>query len=251
MISENKNYFFIFESMAFITVTTPQNIEIEYEIASIGDRMLAFIIDFFLIAAYFFICMTVFGVFDSGSTLAVVLILIPAFFYSLWNEVFFNGQSVGKRIMYIKVISLNGNAASFSQYLLRWMFRLVDLWIFSFVVGIVAMAISVKHQRIGDLIAGTTLVKTQPKFASAQTIFEPAEIENYVPAYPEVIHLSDRDMQLIKEVIINIQKHHTLHLGWEMQAKVEQVLGIKSRQHEPIDFLYAVLKDYNHLTAQL
>lgn len=237
--------------MTFINVTTPQNIEIEYEIASIGDRMLAFIIDFFLGLAYFFICMIMFNAFQAQSLIATLLILLPILSYSLWNEVFFNGQTVGKKIMNIKVISLNGNAATFSQYLLRWIFRIVDIWLFGFVVGLIAMAISSKHQRIGDLIAGTTLIKTQSKFAGAQTIFSPSPVENYVPSYPEVINLSDRDVQLIKEVVLNIQKHRTLQLGWEMQGKIEQFLQIKSRENEPIDFLYLVLRDYNHLTAQL
>lgn len=237
--------------MAKITVTTPQNIEIEYEIASIGDRMIAFIVDGFLLLGYFFIWMTIFDVFRSGSTVAYILVLSPLFFYSLWNEVFFNGQTVGKRIMHIKVISLNGKAPTFSQYLIRWIFRLVDIWLFGFVVGIIAMAISLKQQRIGDIVAGTTLIKTIPKVAAIHTIFAPVTVENYIASYPEVIQLSDHDIQLIKEVIINIQTYHTLQLGWEMQAKIENVLGIKSQQNDPIDFLYLVLKDYNNLTGQL
>ena len=55
----------------------------------------------------------------------------------------------GEKVMIIKVISLNGNQATFSQYLIRWMFRIVDIWIIGGIVALIVAATTEKHQRIG------------------------------------------------------------------------------------------------------
>src|SRR5581483_5801018 len=117
--------------MAVISITTTQNIELEYDLASLGERIVATIIDLVIIFAYFIVIAMIenFGDMFSSTSAAIVnlLLFLPVTFYSLLSETFLNGQSVGKRVMGIKVISLNGNQASFAQYLIRWLFRLVDL----------------------------------------------------------------------------------------------------------------------------
>ena len=153
--------------------------------------------------------------------------------------------------MAIKVISLNGNRPAFSQYLIRWLFRLIDLWMFSFVPAVIVIAVTEKHQRVGDLVAGTTLVKTKPKTSLEQTIYVPQVKEDYQVLYPEVINLNDRDMLLVKEVLLNVQKSGNSMLTLQTMQKIEQVLHIRSQHADPRDFLATVLGDYNHLTSKL
>ena len=240
--------------MAVISITTTQNIELEYELASLGERMVATIIDLVILIGYGIMINLLLGfsgnIFDEYGWIYLFLFL-PVTFYSLLCETFLNGQSVGKKVMGIKVISLNGNQASFSQYLIRWLFRLVDLWMFSFLVATIMVAVTEKHQRIGDLIAGTTLVKTKPRTALQQTMYTPITETNYAVNYPEVIHLNDRDMQLVKEVLISVQKTGNTILALQTMQKIEAVLNIKSHHGEPVNFLYTVLSDYNHLTSKL
>jgi uncharacterized RDD family membrane protein YckC len=241
--------------MATIAITTTQNISLEYTLASIGDRIVATLVDLGIFLAYFFVAaMFISFVGDSlGTTSSWIFIsfFLPIAFYSLLSEIFFNGQTVGKRVMGIKVISLNGNQPSFGQYLARWLFRLIDLWSFSFVVGTITIAVTEKHQRVGDLVAGTTLVKLKPKTAIQETIFTAVAPENYIARYPEVVHLKDGDMQLVKEVLNNVAKTGNTMLALQTKEKIEQVLGIMSQQPDAIDFLHTILADYNHLTAQL
>src|ERR1700761_3904377 len=151
--------------MGVIVVQTAQNIEIEYEIGGLGERILARLIDFavfipFVIALFIAaaaqmdnIALGIFG---------VVLVLIYAF-YDLVFEVFFNGQSIGKRVMKIRVISLDGARPKFSQYLLRWLFRLVDFSMTGAVCALICAAVTKNGQRLGDIVAGTALVKTKPR----------------------------------------------------------------------------------------
>jgi uncharacterized RDD family membrane protein YckC len=240
--------------MAVISITTSQNIELEYDLASLGERIVATIIDLVILAGY----MIIIGMFTSLSDgldykfgWIYLFLFLPVTFYSLLCETLLNGQSVGKKVMGIKVISLNGNPASFGQYLIRWLFRLIDLWIGSFVVAVIMIAVTEKHQRIGDLIAGTTLVKTRPRVALQQTLYEPVPDAYYVTNYPEVTQLSDNDMQLIKEVLINVQKSGNTPLATQTMEKIETVLNIRSRHDDPVAFLRTVLNDYNHITSKM
>ena len=236
--------------MSNISITTPQNIELSYELGSIGDRIVAGLIDFAIIIAY---CMVV-GIILTysnlyGNTQVVIstITFLPAMFYSLSSELLLDGQTVGKRIMKIKVLSLNGNQPAFSQYLIRWLFRLIDIWISSFLMAIIVITTSEKKQRLGDIVANTTLIKTIPRTNIQETIYVPIVANNYKVTYLEVIHLKDSDIQLIKDVLLNIEKSKNSQLSLLIMGKIENTLGIKS-QHDPLTFLYAVLNDYNYLS---
>jgi uncharacterized RDD family membrane protein YckC len=242
--------------MAVISITTTQNIELEYDLASLGERMVAAIIDIVILAGYI-ILIELFGSFSEGmfnsdiGWITFFIITLPVTFYSLWSETYLNGQTVGKKAMGIKVISLSGNQPAFSQYLIRWLFRMIDLWSSGFVLATVMVAATEKHQRLGDLVAGTTVVKTRPRTAVQQTLYMPLADTNYVANYPEVTQFSDSDMQLVKEVIINVQKSGNTMLAVQTMRKIEDVLNIRSRHEDPISFLYALLSDYNYLTSKM
>jgi uncharacterized RDD family membrane protein YckC len=236
--------------MSKISILTPQNIELEYDLASVGDRIVATIIDRLILIAYVIILIVVAMQGDfSGNIMQLYIFIasLPAMFYTLLSEVFMNGQTIGKRVMKIKVISINGNQPSFSQYLMRWLFRIVDLWMTGSIVAIIMVAVNDKRQRLGDIVAGTTLIKTTPRTTINETLYVPVAETNYKATYPEVINLKDDDIQLVKEVIINVHKSSNTMLAYQTMQKIETVLNIKS-QHEPLTFLYAVLSDYNHLS---
>ncbi len=240
--------------MAVISITTTQNIELEYELASLGERIVATIIDLAILTGYSIIINLLLGfsggIFNDAFSWTYILLFLPITFYNLLSEIFLNGQSVGKKVVGIKVISLKGNEALFGQYLIRWLFRFVDILMSFFVLATVMVAITEKHQRLGDLVAGTTLVKTKLRTALQQTMYIPVEELNYAVTYPEVINLTDRDMQLIKEVILNVQKTGNTILADQTMHKIETVLNLKTSNREPINFLYTVLRDYNYLASQ-
>jgi hypothetical protein len=118
-------------------------------------------------------------------------------------------------------------------------------------VGLIMVAATEKKQRLGDLIAGTVLVKTKSRTAINDTWYEPTTSATYHANYPEVIDLKDNDIQLIKEVISTVRRTGNTMLSLQAQQKIEQVLHIQSRHSDPMMFLQTVLSDYNHLTSQL
>ena len=242
--------------MNTISIVTSQNIELEYELGSLGDRIVGRILDLLVIVGYVLLLLVVigFGNIESvigSNPLIIIVFILPIVFYDLISELLLNGQSVGKKVMGIKVVSLNGEQPTFSQYLIRWLFRVVDFSMSSGLVALLTVLISEKKQRLGDMVAGTVLVKTNPRTLLSDTWFQPTVQQEYVVSYPEVVNLKDSDVQLIKEVLNSANRSGNVELVYKAQQKVQDVLNIKSKHLDSKEFLYAVLSDYNHLTAQL
>ncbi len=194
--------------MQTIKITTAQNIDIDYEVASLGDRILGYLIDMALFIVIF-IAAAIIGGFSAaaGETVfgvGIMVLVIAALyvFYDLLCEIFMNGQSIGKRLMKIKVISLDGSSPSIGQYFIRWLLRIIDFGISSGLAALISCVVSERNQRIGDIAAGTTVIKTQPKTSFSDLIYT-HHVENYIPVYPQVSKLSDKDISLLQEVIAN------------------------------------------------
>ncbi|MEO6914422.1 MAG: RDD family protein [Chitinophagaceae bacterium] len=239
--------------MNTIKITTSQNIELEYDLSSVGERIIAYLIDALIIGAYI-ILMFIFiysgSVYRMSETL-VYLAYLPVLFYHLLCEVLMNGQTVGKKSMKIRVISLDGASASLGQYLIRWVFRLVDFTITSGLAALVSVAVSAKRQRIGDIVAGTTLIKTIPRTTLHETLYVPRVAVDHHVQFPEVETLSDSDMQLVKEVIINVRKSGNSLLALQAAEKIEATIGVTRGHLEPMQFLLTLLADYNALTSKV
>lgn len=236
--------------MNTVKITTTQNIELEYDLASLGERVVGYIVDALIVTAYLIIILVVFmGVnLINSDGLIMFLFMFPIFFYHLLSEILMNGQSVGKKVMNIKVISLDGHQPSLGQYLIRWLFRLVDFTVTNGICALICVAVSEKKQRVGDIVAGTTVIKTVPRTALHQTIYTPVQHSEYTVSFPEVARLADKDIQLIKEVIISVNKSGNTTLAMQAAEKIKETLGIQSTM-EPMQFLQTLLVDYNQTTA--
>ncbi len=243
--------------MNTISVITSQNIELEYELASLGDRIVGRIIDLLVIAGYviIFVALIGFGRFgtfmDNNTWFMLIFFVFPMVFYHLLSEMMFNGQSLGKKIMGVKVISVSGGQASFSQYLIRWLFRVVDFSFSASLVALISVAVSEKKQRLGDIVAATTVVRMKPRTQISDTIIHGSLTDDHQVIYPEVINLRDPDVQLIKDIIRNVTQSGNVGLAFQAQQKIEKVLNIRSRHHDSKSFLNAILMDYSYLTSRL
>jgi uncharacterized RDD family membrane protein YckC len=236
--------------MQTIKVQTSQNIELEYELAGVGDRLVAYLIDFLIYVGYFILILLIAESFRGFGMWIQFILFLPILFYQLLCEVFLNGQSLGKKAKNIRVISLDGNQPNIGQYLIRWLFRILDDMIGSGIIAIVTISLSEKAQRVGDMLAGTTVVRTTSKTRIEDTIFLDT-IENYVPRYPQVTNLKDSDISLLKEVINRYIKdpNGTSPLLYKAYDKTRHILHITT-EHDPLQFLNDVVQDFNHLTSK-
>lgn len=249
--------------MSEIAINNSQNVNIIFNSASIGERMLAFLLDSGVKMAYFFIIYIIFILIfdinylfnhlDNWSVMAIVgLISLPTVLYTLVSESLMEGQTIGKRAMNIKVIKIDGYQASFGDYLIRWVFRIIDVLLMSGVIAILSIIISKKDQRLGGIASGTTVVSLKNKVNISHTILENIQ-ENYQPTFPQVIALSDNDVRIIKE---NFHKAYALNDKKMIQKlcfKISEVtkIDLESASTEThTEFIKTVLKDYNFYTGK-
>ncbi|MFD0750492.1 RDD family protein [Mucilaginibacter calamicampi] len=237
--------------MPTIRITTSQNIDIDYEVAGVGPRIIARILDgllFFVIIMAAVIAGIMSHLEDVGAIIAIVIFLVLYVFYDLLCEIFMNGQSIGKKIMKIKVISLDGGRPSVGQYMLRWLFRIVDFSLTASLCGLISAAVSEKNQRVGDMVAGTTLISTRQGTKMRDIAFTPPEDENYTPVFAEAVQLTDKDVALIHEVLASYIQSGNSVILYNTATKLKQVLNVETNMDD-MRFLQTLIKDYNHIVA--
>ena len=257
--------------MPVIQIATPFNIDIEFEIAEFHKRLLAYLVDFVLLILYMFSMLYLlyggFRVGEGSRGLVMIVLVIPTLFYTLVSEVTMNGQTIGKKILNIKVVSLDGGEPTLGQYLLRWFMRFYEwgfiiftlfwsngftgvIWlIIGGITSIIIIGISSKSQRLGDIVAGTVVVNTRSNLTVNDTIFMNVAETNYQVKFPEVMRLSDRDINTIKNVISQSAKTNHYDMCNRVAFKVQGVLKVSTDMYA-IDFLEKILQDYNYLSTR-
>ena len=147
--------------MQTVRVRTTQNVFIDYPVASIGDRILAYLIDRIILILYSVAVIAALLNLDARAygISGWSLLGFPWMFYNLLFEIFMNGQTPGKQVMKTKVVRLNGTPPTIGDYLLRWIFSFIDFYILSGALAVVIIAMGGKGQRLGDIVAGTSVVK--------------------------------------------------------------------------------------------
>ncbi len=231
--------------MEQFTIQTSQNVGIVQAYASIGERITAAIIDYCIMGTYLFATLVIGGLSKSG--FGIIILGIPVLVYHLLFETFMNGQSPGKSVMKIRVVSENGTALSFTNIFIRWVFRLIDITISLGSIATIFIISSKKKQRIGDLTAGTILIRTKQKRSRSLFVELP---EDYALVYPQVSLLNEKDIQVVNEVLdfLNSSKMNEESRFYAYNAKKRLVdkMGIDTNQ-KAFEFLETIMRDYNFL----
>lgn len=246
--------------MAKLTINTTQNIKIEFKSASLGERIIAFVLDNIFKLLYLILVSYIINKFrlakgfdDNWSEMAFWIISFsPVFFYTLFFESIMQGATPGKKIMHIRVIKIDGYEASIVDYATRWVMGLIDFWMMSGAIGVISIASSPKSQRLGDILAGTSVISIKERVPLSATIFQEVASE-YVPLFPQVLNLSDKDVYIIKEALLSYKQTKDHSLLQKLVSKVESVIGVGGRRSTltDLEFIEAVLKDYNQMTAKI
>jgi uncharacterized RDD family membrane protein YckC len=267
--------------MSIITIGTPFNIDLEFKVAAFSKRLSAWAIDITVICFYYYIMLRfispLFYKSEAISSAAELLVIVaPVLLYQLSMELFVNGQTLGKMVAGIKVIDIEGREPTWGQYFIRWILCIGNLYIYviPYLIGsmiyrnagqnialmfflmivylpdFLSVIISEKSQRIGDFAAGTVVIDKNYKPDINETIYLEIEDKTYKPLFPEVMRLTDRDINGIRN-LINMKgaSKDTEHYIVDVAQKIKLVLGVESDLH-PTDFLRQLLQDYNYITAQ-
>lgn len=260
--------------MSIISIGTAFNIDLEFEIAEFHKRLLAYIIDFvlliiFLYSMKFVLYKGLISDEEKSVGLDILIISLPMLLYSLLTELWMNGQTVGKKIMGIRVISLEGGEPTLGQFILRWITKFFEwpfmfgyiafsnttLIVYCFITGlfgiavVIIIAVSPKNQRLGDMIAGTVVVNAKSALTVADTVFMQINQTDYKVMFPQVMRLSDRDINTIKSVLTQAGKRNNYDMCHRVAMKIKEVLNIESDLYVD-QFLEKLLEDYNYLATK-
>lgn len=232
--------------MSTIRVHTTQNVTLAYEVASVGDRVVASLLDYLLYGVWAMLVALVADKLHSG-WLTAYLILLPTVFYHLACEIFLNGQSIGKKARDIRVMRLDGTPARLGDYFLRWLLRPVEIVLTLGSVAIVTILATGKGQRLGDVLAGTTVLSVRPR-ARRLLVPEDAVPDGYQPVFGQAAQLSDRDVALLRQLLSRSLQQGNFLVLHETALKVKDLLGVTSDLNDEA-FLRTILRDHAHLMA--
>ncbi|MEE9438322.1 MAG: RDD family protein [Saprospiraceae bacterium] len=234
--------------MKYIDITTSHNISVRYELATTLLRILAWSIDMMILSTY----ATIVGILVGGNTvLFYVFIFIVVAFYHLFFEMVFNGQSPGKMALKLKVVTLKGRTAKPQDYFLRWIFRIIEITFTAGALAILFISSSDKYQRIGDMLAQTTVVKLRPETVfNLQTLLALGKQKRKIK-YPKVVMYSDQDMMLLKDTLSRVKLSPTdnnRRFLVQLASRISNELDIKLDRKNRANFLEEILLDYISLT---
>ena len=178
---------------SIVDIVTPENIAFHYQAAGPFRRFPAFVLDLLIRMGFFALLAVVLALFGAlvnvgGIAMAGTLIFwfLSAWFYGGLFETYMNGQTPGKWVMGLRVLSVDGQPINGIQAVLRNILRTLDIMpMGNCMVGLVAMTMSRNYQRLGDIVCGTIVVVEERKWLTGVAKLEDprvAQLAGYIPA---------------------------------------------------------------------
>lgn len=210
-----------------LPIETPEGITFTYELASLSDRGKAYAIDLLIRGTAVFVVgvllMLVLGpLIHVGIGLWLILSFVVEWFYYVVFELVMNGQSLGKRLLGLRVVKVSGHPIGFYDSVLRNLLRAADIVPFTYAAGAVAMLATPRFQRLGDLAAGTIVVHERKTwFGSRSPQIDP----RLAQGGPRGVVLSNRERRLLQEFVLRKDRLHP-----ERREQLAEILAEPYRQ---------------------
>ncbi|XZE20778.1 RDD family protein [Pirellulaceae bacterium SH449] len=206
-------------------IQTPENIEFQYRLAGPFRRLPAFLIDVFvrglIITAVWIVFLfaggILFGGMGFGTNLIIFFLVVFQFFlqwsYGAFFETYWNGQTPGKWLCGLRVISVDGRPINISQAIVRNLLRSADLFPTG-IVGLIATSVTQRFQRIGDLAAGTMVIVNQVSWVPTNVRFEDARVASLSEHIPPDFRLSST---LAKAIALYVERRSRIPIGRRLE----------------------------------
>ena len=257
--------------MEKVDFVSAQQVKIEFELATVFQRGIAYVLDTLISYVYVILVMILilsnFSYSDADNVLGIFtfLITLPIVLYKPLMEYFFNGQTLGKMVVGIRMVRANGDRLTIRDIFVRWVMRGEYFWLSMFsnagyigfipfisIIDLLVASMTPLRQRIGDMMVSVIAVRTRPsrKFSLNDVLSKQTTVI-YSPTYEGCISFTDEDMIYMKKVIEQYKKFQepeVKELLDEVTKKTMDRLEIEGPVPNQIEFLETVLKDYVQLT---
>jgi uncharacterized RDD family membrane protein YckC len=224
-----------------LIIETPERVPLHFALASIGNRFLACAFDHALqtlaIALLYFILTLIGNVFSLGGMAAAskwALALLVIFGFVIWSSYFvlfewrWNGQTPGKRWLKLRVIREDGRPITFWEAAVRNLLRIFDIMPFPFYsIGLISVFISTRDQRVGDLVAGTVVVREReaeaPTFSQVfnSPVSDSALRRSFKPVQftAEIGAITEREIEVVETFLrrrYDLPDHARMWMAWRV-----------------------------------
>ncbi|EEG77970.1 RDD family protein [Dethiobacter alkaliphilus] len=233
---------------------SPEKVYLNLELAGLGSRFAARFIDGVIqvILIIFVGVISFYAPWDTTLNIALLFILVFAVMtgYFIFFETFWNGQTPGKRIIRIRVVQSDGSAVTFVKVLIRNIIRIIDQLPFSYAIGMISVFVTKSSQRLGDMAAGTIVVK--------ENIEEvPKPLELHVEEMPwtgaarlNIHKISENEFAVLKKYLLRRSSLSTIEKQeWDHKLTLffREQLGLSSLDTgPPLQFLQQVAALYQN-----
>lgn len=241
--------------MSQTNIITGQYVRISQAPASLAARIGAWGIDLIAIVIYFtgitYLTSKILPNFESTIfiVLFILVVYLPAYAYPLICEVFFNGQSIGKRILKIRVVKKDGSVPTLGDYMMRWLLFIVDGPSMG-CLGVVFILLSKNSQRLGDMAAGTMVIKTDNYKHNRVSLNEFGYVsKSYSPVFPQAADLSLKQAEVIQRCLLSEKKQRVMRIS-RLSQKVRTTLGISQNRMSDEQFLTTLLHDFQYYALE-
>ena len=234
-------------------IITSQYVRIDHTPAGVGERIFSRFLDCMIMIVYLIGVTYVldssilYGIRGYDYGLLVIFILnMPVIFYSLLWEIFNRGRSPGKMIFGMRVVMQDGTVPTIGAYFLRWMLLLIDFWT---QLGLVIILLNKDNQRLGDLAAGTVVIKERDYHRINVTLDEFYYLSrNYRPIFPQAENLSLEQVNTINEALTRYDDKRLMRIS-ALSAKVREFLKVMPRIDDET-FLRTITRDYQYYALE-
>jgi uncharacterized RDD family membrane protein YckC len=249
-----------------LTLETPEQLEINYNIARLGSRFIAALWD-----TFFIVCLEILLVFGTYLVIDqiegvigdavnwIVGIMVFMVFAIFWGyyvifELLWNGQSPGKRLTGIRTVRYNGAPIGLSESAIRNIVRIIDFFPGAYGFGVISMFADLKSRRLGDFAAGTLVVHDKVP-VSLDTLGKQVTTDTRLlePALPNLHRLEESEVEAVRRFL---QRRDTLqndiqlaaHLATRLRSKLELESPHSSlgQAREDLDLLKRVVAQWSN-----
>lgn len=237
-----------------IDVETSRHVRLNYEPASLAHRILAWGIDASLYVIYIIVFMWIWGgilpseISDNLNLgwIPNLMIMLPYFIYFPLIETLWNGRTIGKKLLGIRVTKLDGTRAGLGDYIIRWLFRFFEISGTGGVVAILTILINGKGQRLGDIVAKTCVIMERGRDVSHRDLFLHTQTDREV-VFSSAAELEDKDVHVIR-TLLSSKKDYSPRARRELMNRsrklIEQKIGAEDSSMSSEKYLKTVIRDY-------
>lgn len=225
-----------------------QGINMQYATATVVERGFAWLIDAVVFGVYVFIMAIIIQPETDGEGMffTIGILIPPFFFYTLLMEWLNDGRSLGKMALGLKVVRVDGRPVQVYDYLMRWLLRWLDIYLSSGAIASLTVSSTPRAQRIGDMLADTTVIQTRSGRISLQRVLKLGNLSKYKPKFPQVVTLDEQQMMLVKDVLSRskrVKSEGNQKAVVELAHRLRLILDIDSEVNDR-QFLETLVKDY-------